>query len=162
MFDPEEKLRYYLKRDTWDINTACYLLVGVIPEKWEPLGFLTWEGVLVGVSTREETADRAEDIQRMFCSNPDHGDRETPAYWIDWANKKGFSIPWKAFAKEKGLLPASRNEALQKAAIKLVEERKQNGQKTPSKREIANELATSHEWQHMTEITIERIIRKEW
>lgn len=169
----EDRLIHYLSLETWPIETAYYLLVGLCPEKWELIGFYFFNGKLLHrESDKEEVFQQMDDIERLFRSDPEHGEFASPAYWINWARKRQIPIPWYDYAHKNGLLPpdksdkslptANRNDELQKDAVNLAREWRKSGRKEFSKREIADALASSNEWKEMTSSRIERIIHKTW
>ncbi len=142
--------------------------------------------------TRKEISQLSHTYNPLMSiwNSGEHPKRNPPLYYIDWAEAKGFKVPWIDWAREKEFLPRpqqsdeaastaerntemdgqrstarpteQRDKDLQEAANRLTQEMRAQGWKTVTRREVAKELARSNEWKEMTADRIERIIRVQW
>ncbi|MBN3730903.1 hypothetical protein [Burkholderia sp. Tr-20390] len=120
-------LRYWFRRDTWTPDEALPLLIGIDP------GSLTHgdshirylDGALVciaasmhahGVEWPIESFDdfgTLEDLKavpsllhemKLMWESGNHPPRNAPSYFIEWARRKGFNVPWLEPARDLGLI----------------------------------------------------------
>jgi len=50
-------------------------------------------------------------VRRLWWNSGEHEDRNSIAYYLNWASNKGLAIPWLEWAKSKGLLPTENTSA---------------------------------------------------
>ncbi|OXJ37927.1 hypothetical protein CFB82_07215 [Burkholderia sp. HI2714] len=112
-------LRYWFRRDTWTPDEALPLLIGIDPGSLSHgdshIRYL--DGALVciaasmhahGLEWPIESFDdfgTLEDLKavpslihemRLMWESGNHPPRNAPAYFIEWAQRKGFKVPWLA------------------------------------------------------------------
>ena len=97
-----DRIDFYFKLDTWTIEQACFMLIGVLPEKFFPIGFPKLNGSIIKQDERTNLQEKGDDIRQLWESNVDHKDFASPKYFIDWAVKKNIDIPWIKYASENG------------------------------------------------------------
>ncbi|RQR95309.1 hypothetical protein DIE04_17305 [Burkholderia sp. Bp8994] len=125
-------LRYWFRRDTWTPDEALPLLIGIDPGSLSHgdshIRYL--DGALVciaaamhahGVEWPIESFDdfgKLEDLKavptlihemKFMWESGNHPPRTAPAYFIEWAQRKGFKVPWLASARHLNLIDFPEN-----------------------------------------------------
>jgi hypothetical protein len=101
------EFKLWLSMDTWQFESAMWLLAGVIPrEIYEGFGFHKTDGKLLhnDDGQRDEKVSEIEDLIRLWKSNPTNPDIAPPMVFINWAQAKGRHISWWDEVQQSGLL----------------------------------------------------------
>lgn len=101
-----EEIKFFFQRDTWHKNEASFILVGILPIKYQPLGYPKLNGNSIREDEKDELIDRGAMYLGIWESNPTNPESASPVEFIKWALSKKIKLPWLNFAIEHGLLPA--------------------------------------------------------
>lgn len=101
-----EEIKFFFQRDTWHKNEASFILVGILPIKYQPLGYPKLNGDLIREDEKDELIDRGAMYLGIWESNPTNPESASPVEFIKWALSKKIKLPWLNYAIEHGLLPA--------------------------------------------------------
>lgn len=101
-----EEIKFFFQRDTWHKNEASFIFVGILPIKYQPLGYPKLNGNLIRENEKDELIDRGSMYLKLWESNPTNPEIAPPVEFIKWALSKKIKLPWLSFAIEHGFLPA--------------------------------------------------------
>lgn len=103
-----EEIRFFFRRDTWTIDEACFILVGVLPVEFSLIGYPKLDGNLLRSieGEGERLFERSSMYLDLWQSNPNNSDEASPVEFIKWAISKKIKMPWLDYAIKEGLLPA--------------------------------------------------------
>ncbi|UTV56092.1 hypothetical protein [Burkholderia arboris] len=144
-------LRYWFRRDTWTPDEALPLLIGIDPGSISHgdshIRYL--DGALVciaasmhahGVEWPIESFDdfgTLDDLKavlslihemKLMWESGNHAPKNAPGYFIEWAQRKGFKVPWLASARDLDLIDVAADKEpdaadLQEFAARVVADR---------------------------------------
>ncbi|MBF5010269.1 hypothetical protein [Burkholderia pseudomultivorans] len=128
-------LRYWFRRDTWTPDEALPLLIGIDPDSLSHgdshIRYL--DGALIsvaasmyahGIERQIESFDDFKALEnlkavpvllhemKLVWNSGGHPARNAPAYFIEWAQRKDFKVPWLESARELGLIGIVGNNTL--------------------------------------------------
>ncbi len=133
-FGKPVSLPRYLRFDNWEVSDALLLLMGVCPED-RYFSIAQKSGAIVGVFTLNARRRKASDdnelefvdlrmnqqMMKAVWDSGSHPDRNPPRYYVEWAIRKGFVVPWLPWAEEYGLTDIAANPSGTTSAIGKVE-----------------------------------------
>lgn len=125
-----ESLKHLLRLDQWNWYSALWILMGM-DEESVSLDTDGDDGSAALQSIRTLTGelvapweDEIDKIDALYTSLSEiwrsgkHPNQNPPSYYIDWAIRKGFSIPWLEWAKRHGLIDSEKFLHISKLAPK--------------------------------------------
>ncbi|MFM0011645.1 hypothetical protein [Paraburkholderia sediminicola] len=122
-----QALHYWFRRDTWTPDEAFPLLIGIAPDSLargdSHVRYLDGSLVCIaasmhahGVASPLESFDDLDALQNLKAvqtilaemnhvwDSGSHPPRNPPGYFIEWARRKGFKVPWLESARELGFI----------------------------------------------------------